>query len=238
VRPSLTIWTRGPSSVSYRRLLAAGLAVATLLSVSATPSEAGTPSLPCPPSGAAVLAKHATARVYLLKSHPVRGSVAERAWYGCLRGQRKHRLLAVYHGDDEEKGELRLTMPSARGVWAAWVEDWAVFLPTSSPPCERQLTIHRANLRTGRRDELVLPRYQPGNKAACSGAPVITDLALSPRGRIAWIQATPMLQVFAFDTPAPGLLDPGPGIDPKSLGVETTIAYWTRDGVERFARLR
>lgn len=208
-----------------------------LLSTLATASEARPVQRRCPPPGAAVLAKDSTARVYLLRSHPVRGSVAERAWFGCLRGQRKHRLLAVYYGDVEEKAELSVTMPSARGVWAAWVEDGAVFLPGSDPPCERQLTIHRTNLRTGRRTALALPGYQPGTKAACSGAPVITDLALSPRGKIGWIQNTPNPQVLAFDTPAPRLLDPGPGIDPMSLGVETTIAYWTRDGSEVFARL-
>jgi hypothetical protein len=235
--PSLNIWIRASRSVPCRRLLAAGLGMAMLLSTSATASEALRPTLPCPPPGVAVLAKNATARVYLVRSRPVRGSMAERAWFGCLRGQRKHRLLAAYYGDVEDKAELSLTMPSVRGVWAAWVEDWAVLLPTSDPPCERRLTIHRANLRTGRRTALPLPGYQPGNKAACSGVPVVTDLALSPRGKIGWIQNTPAPQVFAFDTPAPRLLDPGPGIDTRSLGVETTIAYWTRDGLERFARL-
>ena len=41
----------------------------------------------------------------------------------------------------------------------------------------------------------------------------------------------------AFDERAPRLLDAGPEIDPTSLGVEITIAYWTRDRQERFARL-
>lgn len=110
----------------------------TLPSTSATASEAPRPSPSSPPPGAAVLAQHATARAYPLRSHPVRGSVAERAWFGCVRGQRKHPLLAVYYGDVEDKAELSLTMPRVRGVWAAWVEDWSVLLPTSDPPCERR----------------------------------------------------------------------------------------------------
>jgi hypothetical protein len=230
------MWT-SLSGAPSGRLLAVWIGMAMLLSTLATASEARPAPRPCPPRGAAVLARHDTARVYLLRSHPVRGSVAERAWFGCLRGQRRHRLLAVYYGDVEEKGELSLTMPSARGLWAAWVEDSAVFLPGSDPPCERRLTIHRANLRTGRRAALALPGHQPGNNAPCSDAAVVTDLALSPRGKLAWIQNNPTPQVFAFDTPAPRLLDPGPGIDPRSLGVEITIASWTRDGLERFARL-
>jgi hypothetical protein len=234
--PSVSIWT-GLRWVPRRRLLVACLGVAILVSASAAASEARTPHRPCPPPGAAVLAKHAAARVYLRRSHPVRGSVAERAWYGCLRGHPKHRLLAVYYGKVEDKAELSFTMPTARGLWGAWVEDSAVFLPTSDPPCERQLTIHRTNLRTGRRTELALPGYQPGNKAPCSDAAVVTDLALSPRGKLGWIQNNPTPQVFAFATPAPLLLDPGPGIEPRSLGVEITIASWKRDGLERFARL-
>jgi hypothetical protein len=234
--PSVSLWT-GVRGVLGRRLLAAWLGVAILVSTSAAISEARTLPRPCPPPAAAVLAKHAAARVYLLRSHPVRGSVAERAWYGCLRGQPKHRLLAVYYGDVEDKAQLSLTMPSARGVWVAWIEDSSVFLPTSDPPCERQLTIHRTNLRTGRRAVLALPGYQSGDKAPCSDAALVTDLGLSPRGELGWIQNNPTPQVFAFATPAPLLLDPGPGIEPGSLGVEITIASWTRDGLERFARL-
>jgi hypothetical protein len=235
MRPGLGIWTR-PRSAPKRCLLAFCLGVALLLSTLATASDARSAPRSCPPAGATVLAKHAIARVYLLRSHPVRGSVAERAWYGCLRGQRRHRLLAVHYGDVEHKAELSFTMPSARGVWAAWVEDSAVFLPGSDPPCERRLTIHRINLRTGQRAALALPGYQPGN-APCSGAAVVTDLALSPRGRLGWIQNNPTPRVFAFDPSAPRLLDPGPGIDPRSLRVEITIASWTRDGLERFGRL-
>jgi hypothetical protein len=224
-------------SAPRRGWLAASLGIAILLPSPAGASEVPKPPRPCPPPGAAVLAKDASARVYVLRSHPVGGSVAERAWFGCLRGERRHRLLAVYYGDVEDKAELSFTMPRPRGVWVAWVEDSAVFLPTSDPPCERRLTIHRTNLRTGRRTELALPGYQPGNKAPCSDAAIVTDLALSPRGKLGWIQNNPTPQIFAFATPAPLLLDPGPGIEPRSLGVEITIASWTRDGLERFARL-
>jgi hypothetical protein len=233
---SVSIWP-GLRGALGRRPLAAWLGVAILVSTSAAVSDARSLARPCPPPGTAVLAKHATARVYLHRSHRVRGSVAERAWYGCLRGQPKHRLLAVSYGDVEDKAKLSFRMASARGVWVAWVEDSAVFLPTSDPACERQLTIHRTNLRTGRRAELAPPGYQPGNRAPCSGAAVVTDLALSPRGMLGWIQNNPTPQVFGFTTPAPLLLDPGPGIEPRSLGVEITIASWTRDGLERFARL-
>ena len=219
------------------RLLAIGLGLAVALSSSAAATGAPTVARRCPPRGAAVLAGHAHARIYLLRSHPVRGTVAERAWYGCLRGRRKHRLLAVYYGDVEEKGELSVALPRVRGVWAAWVEDSAVFLPGTDPPCERRLTIHRTNLRTGRRTALTLPGYQPGGRATCSTAEVVTDLALSPRGKLAWIQSDPTPQVFAFNARTPRLLDAGAGIELTSLGVEMTIAYWTRDGEERFARL-
>jgi hypothetical protein len=235
--PSPAVWT-GLRGARKPRLLAVCLAVALLLSAAATAPDARSAPRACSAGlGGTVLARHAMARVYLLRSHPVRGSVAERAWYGCLRGQRGHRLLAVDYGDVEEKAELSLTMPRVRGVWAAWVEDSAVFLPGRDPPCERRLTITRANLRTGRRAALALPGYQPGNNAPCSGAMVVTDLALSPHGKLGWIQNNHTPQVFAFDPSAPRLLDPGPGIDPSSLRVEITIASWTRDGLERFARL-
>jgi hypothetical protein len=79
-------------------------------------------------------AKHASARVYALRSHPVGGSVAERAWFGCLRGERKHRLLAVSYGDVEDKAELSFTMPSARWVWVAWIEEIAT-APWQSIAC-------------------------------------------------------------------------------------------------------
>jgi hypothetical protein len=236
MRPSAGLW-RGVRCAPERRVLAVWLGVALLLSTLASPSVARSAPRACPPAGGTVVAKHAIARVYLLRSHPVRGSVAERAWFGCLRGERGHRLLAVHYGDVEDKAELSLTMPAVRGVWAAWVEDSAVFLPGSDPPCERRLTIHRANLRTGGRAALALPGYQPANNAPCSGAMVVSDLALSPRGKLGWIQNNPTPQVFAFDPSAPRLLDPGPGIDPSSLRVEITIASWTRDGLERFARL-
>jgi hypothetical protein len=224
-------------SAPNRRLLAVWLAAALLLSTMATAPDARSAPPSCPPAGGTVLAKHTIARVYLLRSHPVRGSVAERAWFGCLRGQRRHRLLAVYYGDVEEKAELSVTMPRVRGVWAAWVEDSAVFLPGGDPPCERRLSIHRMNLRTGRRAALALPGYHSDDNAPCSDAAIVTDLALSPRGKLGWIQNNPTAQVFAFDTSAPRLLDSGPGIDPVSLRVEITIASWMRDGFERFARL-
>jgi hypothetical protein len=224
--------------VSGGHTIAGLVGLAALLLAPAPPSaEARERPRACPPPGATVVAGHASARVYLLRSHPVRGAVAQRAWFGCLRGEPRRRLLAVAYGDAEDKAELSFSLPRARHVWAAWVEDSAVFLPTTDPSCERQLTINRVNLRTGRLTALALPGYLPGSRAPCSGTPVITDLALSPRGKLAWIQNTLAPQVFALDAPAARLLDPGPGSDPTSLGVETTIAYWRRDGEERFARL-
>ena len=101
---------------------------------------------------------------------------------------------------------------------------------SGGPECEGvclRVKLRSFDTREGRR------RLEAGN-----GQVQVDALVVTAKGAVAWAEPDGGEEaVQASDAAGTRTLDSG-AIDPKSLRVELTIVSWTRDGEERFARLR
>ena len=178
---------------------------------------------PCT-SGGKTVAQNRYLRLYTKKGDASESRVR---LYACDRKTRKRRKLAEAFDDgyvsSEEFHSVRL-----HGRYAAFVDhSYDISCKAACPPGYEadSYSIGVYASRSGK-TRFIGPDSSP------------TALVLTVKGAIAWAEGSGgAVKIQARDSAGTRTLDTG-AIDPRSLGVELTIVSWTKDGEERFARLR
>ena len=200
-----------------RLVLLPALALALLLAV----PGAAAARKPCTRAGKTV-AKNRYVRVYRV---PGDEGTALRA---CNRRTRKSAELASAFDDGYVLSEDYRSVRLARR-FAAVVDDHTDVSCKADCPPDYEPTTTTIRVYDAR-----------ANKVRVLGAGNgLSALVLTVRGAVAWAEGRKgeAVTIRAHDGAGTRVLDSG-AIDPESLGVELTIVSWTKDGEERFARLR
>jgi hypothetical protein len=178
----------------------------------------------CKRAHSKTVAKNRLVRVYT-----VRRSGAT-ALYACRRSTgRRVRLASAF--DDDLYTTATFNSVRLKGYYVAWASSFTdVSCKADCPPGYQPLT-----------ESIRIYNVRRRRSRAVAGYPFSRALVLSKRGAVAWASrsgATGPVEIRASVRAGDNrALDSG-NIDPKSLAIEITIISWTRDGLERFARLR
>jgi hypothetical protein len=154
-------------------------------------------------------------------------------YFACLKAVGRKWLL--YDVDEEGIGKVvdEFSLPRLAGRYASFVlTSRDAFTGMDNDTAE----IRRVDLRTGKR-RTTIAFGSMGQFPRPPRARAVTDLVLSRHGHLAWILGANGIQLYARDSGGMRLLDEGPAIETRSLGIEISIIYWNNAGVERFARL-
>ena len=207
------------------RKLAAGGALAALLIAIVPTLSSGAASRPCAMKASRLLLANSVAHVY------VRTGRDRTVTYACLDPQRRRQVLA--EGDTGGEGaNTHATSIVLERRFVAW----------------QQTVAQKGNLISGPR--VIVNDLGTGRTISVDvkGGELLSDLALTPTGTVAWIQRTNgERRVMAHDGNEVRQLDAGSGIDPFSLAVADAgpssgqeprpVLYWRRDGAPRMAEL-
>ena len=195
------------------------LLTALLAAVPATAEAAARPS--CKRAGSKTVAKNAFARIYEVGSK----------LYGCRRATGRRALLYESYDDELTSsafyGNVRLNGRFVAWSWATYDISCKADCPPDYNPQNSGVSVFDLRRRRGR--------------SVSPTTPVGRALVVGRNGALAWLtqssEAGPRSLHVSLRLADDRVIDSG-NIDPGSLAVELTIISWTRDGVERFARLR
>jgi hypothetical protein len=141
---------------------------------------------------------------------------------GCRRDDGHRMTMLKTHHGIFQGASTRFDRLTLNRHFAAFV---VAYESATCEVCQR-IKLRSFDTRAGHR------RLEAGN-----GPVDIEALVVTAKGAVAWAErdgADEAIQAYDHGTRT---LDTG-AIDPRSLGVELTVVSWTRDGEERFARLR
>jgi len=215
------------TAVTRRVRLTLVLALAAAIAAMCAPvAQAAKRGASCARAGSKTVVKNRLVRVYEVKRSNATGL------YSCRRATgRRVRLATALDEDVDPYGSVVFNSVRLRGNYVAWATSVTDASCKASCPPGYQATkesIRLYNVRSRRRRTVV-------------GYPLSTALVLSERGGVAWASRdgdTGPVEIRASARSGENrVLDKG-NIDPASLAIEITIISWTRDGLERFARLR
>ena len=157
-----------------------------------------------------------------------------RVWEHREKNGEDGRLIACRRGDGHRMTMLKTHHPIFR-AGATWFDlltlnrHFAAFVVArESAACDACPGIRLRSFDT----EAGHRRFEAGN-----GTVDVDALVVTTKGAVAWAEQDRSAEAIQAYDHGTRTLDTG-AIDPASLGVEFTIVSWTRDGEERFARLR
>ncbi|HEX8102637.1 MAG TPA: hypothetical protein VF533_08505 [Solirubrobacteraceae bacterium] len=202
-------------------LVLAVIAVIAVAAVAATPASAAKRT--CKAKHSSTIAQNRSVRVYEVAKDD--GSTL----YGCRKSNgRKYKLdTASDDGFTESDTYDRVRLNGTQVAWVSTLTDQSckADCPPGFDPTTVRIGVADVKARTSR---------------SVPAEPVGDALVVTTTGAVAWA-AGPGAGVTEIHASIRGaedqVVDTG-AIDAASLGVELTIISWTRDGVERFARLR
>jgi hypothetical protein len=193
--------------------------VAAGLLAAAAPSPAEAARRPCgPKKGVRTVAVDGASRVYRQVKR-VRRAGRVRRYFGCRRGSRT--MLLGDSGPIGSGFRASFELIRLRGRYVAWVGG-----QQAPEDLEGEEDVWLVDLRRGR-------TRQVGVEGECTGT-CVTDLELTRRGWIAWIDQG---IVRKLDGRGEGELDTALGVEPTSLTVAGSRVSWVRDGQRLTAEL-
>ncbi len=180
----------------------------------------------CTRAGSKTVVKNRLVRVYKVKRE------SETTLYSCRRTTgRRVRLATARDEDVDSYGSVLFNSVRLRGNYVAWATSVTDVSCKASCPPGYQAT----------KELIRLYNARSRGRRTVEGYPLSAALVLSERGGVAWASrdgdAGPVEIRASARSGDNRVLDSG-SIDPASLAIEITIISWTRDGMERFARLR
>jgi hypothetical protein len=211
---------------AYAAELTLALVTAALVvgpSVPVEPADAKRDKPPCGSRDSITVVKTREARIFKKGTR----------YFGCLKTVGRKWLLYDVDEGGIGKVEYELSLPRLAGRFASFVATARdAFTGMDNDDAE----IHRVDLRTGKKQ--VITAFGPTSGPRPERSRAVTDLVLSRRGRLAWILDANGIGIYARDSSGMRLIDEGPDIDTRSLGIEISIIFWNKAGEEKFARLR
>ena len=207
--------------MTHLRLAAAAFAVLGLC-VCVPSAEAAKRKPTCKRSGSKTVRQNDLVRVYRV------GSGEKTLLVGCRRSTGR-RVTLDEAFDDGYVSSQEISSVRLNGWHVAWISTATdISCKAACPPGYDATTssIGVGNVRTRRSSHAL-------------GEPLGGALVVSRTGGVAWAAsaASSGVEIRASDRAGVRVLDSG-SIDPRSLAIESTIVSWSRDGSERFARLR
>jgi hypothetical protein len=205
------------------RLAVLGLtALAVACVPAAAPASAG--AAKCAKAGSKTLAQNGSVRVYQT------GKGVNKSLFACRRATGKRSKLATAFDDNftssASYADVRLAGRFVAFSYTATDNSCKAACPPGYEPTTNSIGVFDAGKRTTR---------------VIDGYPVGDALVLSKNGGVAWAaQSATSDPVEIHASVRKGddrVLDSG-AIDPKTLAIEITIISWTKDGDEKFARLK
>lgn len=201
------------------------IAVGALIAAMCAPlAQAAKRAPSCSQAGSKTVVKNRLVRVYTLKRSDVTGL------YSCRRSTgRRARLATAF--DDGLVTSATFNSVRLKGHYVAWATSATDVSCKASCPPGYQPTM----------EFIRVYNVRSRGRRTVDGYPLSRALVLSERGGVAWASRdgdTGPVEIRASARSGDNrVLDRG-SIDPGSLAIEITIISWTRDGLERFARLR
>ena len=203
------------------------IAFAALIAAMSAPlAQAAKRAPSCSKAGSKTVVKNRLVRVYTVKRSSATGL------YSCRRSTgRRVRLATAFDENVDPYGAVLFNSVRLRGNYVAWATSVTDASCKASCPPGYQAT----------KESIRLYNVRSRGRRTVDGYPLFRALVLSERGGVAWASRdgdTGPVEIRASARSGDNrMLDSG-NIDPGSLAIEVTIISWTRDGLERFARLR
>ncbi len=208
---------RGPQKVLPLALALAGIAI--------TPRAEGQErKAACARTGSRTIIATAKVRVYEVRN----GDTA--TMYGCRKSTGRRVKLDTRGGDGYTVSDTydRVQVADNQVSWVSTVTDQGCKADCPPGVGTPQVRIAVANVATRR-------------FRSVAAAPIGSAVVLSGQGGVAWAQrgsVAGVVEIHASERAGSNRVIDSGAIEVASLAIEITIISWTRDGVERFARLR
>lgn len=213
----------GRDSVPLAGLISVVVALTALSPIVFAPAAQARERVPSCKRAGSTIAQNSLVRVYRLARPEYTGL------YSCRRSTGTRVRLA--RSFDDVYTEASFSSVRLRGYYVAWADSsydisCKDLCPPGYEPTKESIKLYNIRTRGSR---------------TVAGYPIKGALVLGKGGAIAWASrsaGTGQIEIRFSVRPGDNrILDSG-NIPPGSLAIDTTIISWTRDGVERFARLR